>query len=247
MTSRTFAAVLTALLAVPCSTQAEERVSVRSIRMHDQRAQQRFEGGDYQGAFEELSAAQQLFPAAERLLSMAACQQRLGRSEEAIALYQLFLEDADADDEHRDLARQRIESLRAELDATVEETGAREDGEETAAEPPERHRLSRAPFFSMIGVAGAAILGFAILGGITLGMHEEFLVTDPGTQFDRYHELQDNGRRMTVATNVLLGLACLSAAVAVVLAFFTDWGRRPAGASSSRPRRLGVVRLEPEL
>lgn len=229
MTCRTIVALLAALLAAPCLARAEARDVIDAVREHDRRAQQRFEGGDYEGALDELHAAQRLLPAAERLFSMAVCQRRLGRPREAMALYRRYLDDPGADDEHRELARRHLESLRAELDeGAVAASGEDEaavfgrEGEPAAAGPARRRRLPRAPFFAMLGVTGAAALSFAVLGGVTLGMHREFLVTDPATQADRYLELRDAGRRMNVATDVLLGFTCVAAAAAVILALFTD-------------------------
>jgi tetratricopeptide (TPR) repeat protein len=230
---------------------AEERSTVAAVREHDARAQRLFEAGDYAGALDALDAAQRLRPAPQRIFSMAVCQQRLGEPGEAIRLYRSYIDAPDADDEHRDLARRRIDEIRAERDAAVDETsraeeddGAWDEGEATedpdreAAPRRGRRGLSRTPFYAMLGVTGALAIGVAALGGITLDMYGQY---ERSTNATQRADLRSTGWPMAVATDVLLSLACVSAAVAVLLAALTDWRRRPASAS----RRLPPLALGP--
>jgi hypothetical protein len=245
MTRRALAFGAVMLLGLAGPAAAEERSTVAAVREHDARAQRLFEAGDFEGALDALRAAQQLRPASQRLFSMAVCQQRLGVPREAIRLYRTYADAADADDEHRELARRRIGEIRAELDAAAETDGGGaptifdDGGEEPASERARstgRRRLSRTPFYAMLGLTGAAALGVAVLGGLTLDLHDQFVSSrNPTVRFD----LRSTGWPMAVATDVLLGVACVSAAVAVVLAILTDWRRRPA--SAARLSRLALA------
>ncbi len=99
----------------------------------------------------------------------------------------------------------------------------------TLAEPGGTHP---AWFWSMVGLTGAAAVATAALGAVVLVKDDDY-ANDQG----RTVEMQDEGKRLVIATDVSLGIAVASAIAATVLAFTTAWGgdeeARPA---ASTPR-----------
>ncbi|HHH10507.1 MAG TPA: tetratricopeptide repeat protein, partial [Sorangium sp.] len=83
------------------------------------KAKMRFVAGDYDGALTLFRQAEQLHPGAAPKHKIAECLDKLGRTEEAIAAYQLFIDSNPTGKYQQRVARarQRIEQLKATLGA----------------------------------------------------------------------------------------------------------------------------------
>jgi hypothetical protein len=76
-------------------------------------------------------------------------------------------------------------------------------------------------FWSMVGLTGAATVATVALGAVVLVKDGEY---EALAQEDRTVELQDEGKRLMLATDICMGVAIAAAVTATVLAFTTDWG-----------------------
>lgn len=182
------------------SAQADEVVA--RVAEHDARATELFEAGDFAAALAEQRAAQALLPATPRLFNMAVCQERLGNLRAAIDLYREFMAAEDSPPERRQLARQRIIELEAELNgpAPGESTGAAGEGRATGAGGAE---------------AGGAETGGAGAGGAETG-------TEGGGASAAVLERDRSGRVLSpVGFYTMLGLTGASAIAMVVCGAIT--------------------------
>ena len=188
---------------------------------------------------------------------MAVCEERLGNGDQAIELYQQFIDAADAPEDRRAHAEYRIEEIRGLQEPEVSdptvtapepeevdvgETSEPQEQEAPETPPPSNNRdgrtLSPAAFYVMLGFTSASAIAMAALGGVTLARHQEFLSLYRGEANSA--DLQDTGRNLAWGTNMLIGITAASAAITLVLGLVTDWrrGDRTAGASiimSARP------------
>ena len=199
------------------------------VQQHDARAQELFTQRDYAGALAEQRQAQALIPATPRIFNMAVCEERQGHLEAAIELYRDFLAADDAPADRRGQARQSIERLTEQLAAAREEeaaaaaAAARVDASSTDA-PSRTVELSPAAFWSMLGVTGAIGAATIALGAVTLVRHEEFVSLyndDP-----RSPQLQEQGRALALATNIMIGVTAFAAVTTLVFGLDTNWHRR---------------------
>lgn len=230
------------LVSSPVHAEEDERL-VTAAQVHDQRAMERFEAGDYAEALEEMEAAHLVLPSTPRLYNMARCHERLEQPQEAIELYQQFLASNDAPSDRRRAVEERLAVLQPgwsrnvsgtsdENQPTLEQThavGETDEGtidghEEPPAVDSSRRRLSPVAFYSVLAVAALSGVALAALGSVTLREYGEFL------DLDRNDPAAPNeaarGDQMTLASNVLLGVTCATATAAVILAVFTRWSRR---------------------
>lgn len=95
----------------------------------------------------------------------------------------------------------------------------------------QRTRAHRAWFWSAAGLGVGSFLAMIGLGTTAYILHSDY---DPAAADAQ--ERYDQGRSYVVATDVMLGVACVSAAAAFILAFFTEWGRDRRRAAPSRAR-----------
>lgn len=204
----------------------------------DQRAQEAFARGDYEGALNSQRAAQALIPASPRLFNMAACEERLEHHERAIELYEQFVASPDAPQSRRDQARERVSQLR---ELIVEERLEQERAEAAANAAPregadESDGLAPGAFWAMVGLTSATAVGSIVLGALTLARHEEFLslYQNEGNSA----ELRETGQSLSLATNILLGFTALAALTTLVFGLDTNWRRW-------RQRREGRVSMSP--
>lgn len=86
-----------------------------------------------------------------------------------------------------------------------------------AASGPHMHP---AWFFTSLGFTVAAGVSMAVTGGLALDKEDRFLQIDRSDE-DRWRPIQDEGERLVLATNVLLGVTCAFAAASVVLGVLT--------------------------
>jgi len=87
-------------------------------------------------------------------------------------------------------------------------------------EKKERKKLGPAPFYSMIGLAGGAAL-CAILTGV-FALEKEKAVSGMYRDED-WKGTYDEGRRLAIATDALVGVAAAAAVAAIGLAVVTDF------------------------
>lgn len=230
---RSLAVILFALcsLAFPSGAWAESVDGLDQVIALDERARRFFDEGDHGAALALLSAAQELAPASPRLYNMAVCHDELGHIERALELYREYLDALDtATDrvERVGAAIARLERLQQAPEdddpSTALDNSILSDSERQVAEEPRARRsLPRAIFWALAGVTAASTLAMAVTGGVALANHQEFenLYSD----VDGYTELQADGQRLTLATDVLLGVTAASAISTLILAFFTNWRR----------------------
>lgn len=174
--------------------------------VQDSRAREAFDRGDYREALDALRTAQDISPATARLYNMAQCHEGLGDNEQAIELYQQYMVAPEALEGRRRIARQRIERLSDRVDEAP-----------TTETPPPRDTLRpfRIAFFSLVGVTSTLSVSCGALGAVTLSRHGEFLLAyqeDAGVQ-----ELSSQGRSLAFATDIMLGMALVSAVATLVV------------------------------
>ena len=96
---KTFMAALTWALLLslfPMFADAQESDAETAARVHDERATELFESGDFTRALAEMETAQGLLPSTARLYNIAVCHERLGNLDEAVGYYQRFVERDDS-------------------------------------------------------------------------------------------------------------------------------------------------------
>jgi hypothetical protein len=95
--------------------------------------------------------------------------------------------------------------------------------EEPVSEPTPGKPVDRSAFWSMFGVTGALALAAAITGGLAIAKDKEYqeLTYEDGG----WEAVREEGRRLTIATDVLLGMVSAAGVTTLVLAFFTDFER----------------------
>lgn len=225
--------------ATDSGSEVVDEVTLR-VQRHDERAQELFVRGDYEGALTQQRQAQALLPATPRLFNMAVCEERLGNLESALDLYETFLSSDDAPAERRGQARQSIEHLTDQIAAARAAATAEAQSPTTPerTEPTQERSIALAPavFWATLGVSVACLVTTAVLGAVTLVRHEEFLGLyrdDPDSL-----QLQEQGTNMALATNIMLGVTALVALTTLVFGLDTDWERRRR---RSREERVAIV------
>lgn len=119
----------------------------------------------------------------------------------------------------------------------------------TAASSADRRRLDRRLFWSMAGLATAALATGAVLGVLALVEQESFDdLNDPHREPSEDAALeasQHRGLGYSVAADVLFGVGAAFAAAALVIAFFTDFDGHAVQTDSQRAHsgRLGLSPL----
>jgi hypothetical protein len=93
------------------------------------------------------------------------------------------------------------------------------DGPEPIAPSSDRKQLHWAWFAAAAGLA-------VVAGGVVVGTGVKTLQLGEDYDADPSRDLQKEGRRYKVATNVMIGVSAAAAVSAAVLAFFTRWSRR---------------------
>lgn len=125
-------------------------------------------------------------------------------------------------------------------------TQAVEEGKEEKAVEKEpktgqkgpRKKLGVAPFYSAVGITGAAAIIAIITGSVTLkkankveGLYEN----------ENWKPTYDEGKRFAVATDVLIAVAAVGAASAVVLIFFTDFKKEKKNTACISPSGIKLA------
>jgi hypothetical protein len=99
----------------------------------------------------------------------------------------------------------------------------------TVVQPPVPEKKSRktlhpAIFWSMVGLAGAAAAGAVVTGSLAIGKDRkvgEYYEDETG-----WGSLRDEGKKLALSTDILIGVAAASGASALVLFFFTAFEKK---------------------
>lgn len=231
--------VLTALVGVLLfwSTEALGEMNEEQARRRDDRASELFEVGDYAAALAEMEEAQDLLPATSRVYNIAVCHERLGHTDEALALFREFIVLEDAPSERRARALTRIEHIQAERSAAESEPAegdseqvdtdvAAENGPTWVDEPApgsSRQRLSPTVFWGLLGATAATTVVWAITGGLSLSYRSKFEGTMQGS--DEGDDYERVGHALVISTDVFLGTSAALAVATLVVGLFTRWNR----------------------
>lgn len=203
-----------------------------TAREIDERAQRLFVQGELERALSLMEAAQAIAPASPRLYNMAVCHDRLGQEAAALELYREFILASDVPAERRARAVERIERIEAQQ-GSVEDRDRPVEVFEPLPPPPRAARSLRpAAFWALFGLTSALGVTTAILGGVTLSRHEQWL----GNELDDSY--QDRGQALATTADVFIGLTAASALATLIIAFIVDWSS--ASASSARRSSLTV-------
>jgi tetratricopeptide (TPR) repeat protein len=145
-------------------TETDERA-----RTHFEAGRQHFEDGSYERALEEFNRAYELSPRPVMLFNIGATQERLAMLDEAAATLERYVREV-PEAPNRSQVERRIDNLRRRIAARA--AGEADPGED-AGSPAARRTVQGDPTLTMagavvLGVAGAALVSFAIAGGIAL-------------------------------------------------------------------------------
>jgi tetratricopeptide (TPR) repeat protein len=244
LTSLAFALVFTA--ASPAAAESAEAAAERL----DRSAAERYERGEMEAALADLEAAQRLLPASSRVYNIARCHDRLGHVTEAVAHYERYIALDDTSGEHRRLALERLEALRAQvLSPRSPGDGDGGDGRTTTTtsttlpEEPARDSRGRVPpavFYALLGVTAASGVALAVTGGLALQRQREFEQTAVDSADG--DELRERGEPLALAADVLIGVTAAAGLATLIVAIFTRWrGEAPRAAVSLSPTRRGAA------
>jgi tetratricopeptide (TPR) repeat protein len=163
------------------------------------------------------------------LYNIAWCQSRLGRTDEAVATFDAYLEAGDTDGERQVAARAErgrlvssITPLPEEPETAAPEVAAQEpDAAAEDAPRRSRRRLHRAWFWTFFGLSLATGAAAAATGVTTMVLRDRWIEeADQGAR--------DAGLTLRTVTDVLLYTMAAEAIATLVLGLFTDFGRSPA-------------------
>jgi tetratricopeptide (TPR) repeat protein len=227
---------------------AQSDQDLDTAREIDERAQRLFEQGEIERALALMEAAQAIAPASPRLYNMAVCHDRLGQEAQALELYREFTLAPDAPADRRARAAERIERIEGRQSSAEDR-----DRPVPVFEPPPRPpstppRAARSPrpaaFWALFGLTSALGVTTAILGGVTLSRHEQWLAGELDDSS------QDRGQALATTADVFIGLTAASALAALIVAFIVDWSSgsaaraRPSSLTAGSSRGAGASGLE---
>jgi hypothetical protein len=211
-------------------------------RIHFHAGTDYFERGDYENALRELEIAHQMSGRPALLYNIGACLERMGRLVEAADRLEAYVAAARPDDAAA--ITERAQRLRARVAAQTSASGSEMSGSETAgsetagsetagsetpgdastsdtSRTPSGGRTPHVASWIVLGVGGAALAGFAVLGGLALA-EDGALASRCGTSCSRADVGTLEG--LTVGADVSLTAGLVLVAVGVVLALVTDDG-----------------------
>lgn len=206
------------------------------------RAKERFEARDFEGAVELFTAAHALDPQPNYLFNVGRVYEEKGDLARAVEYYQRFLGEPGVDLESRGLATERLRVLREALEQLRTET--KSDAEEPppppvathpddggaapadTAGPPGKDRKLRITGYSLLGVGGAALLAGSVVGGVALRITRD---ADDAMFVDEQASLRREARTRAAAADALFVSGGVLAAVGLVIVLSTlGPGRRTA-------------------
>lgn len=226
--------IFAAISCLPFDGRAQQSEAEAAAAAHDERATALFEEGQFTRALVEMQAAQELLPATSRVYNIGTCHERLGDLTQAIVYYQRFIEASDAPDDRKQVAQERIDELRRQLQAeggtddegpgtddVVSETDEGDDQRTPPQETSSRRNLSPAIFSSLLGVTAATGIALAATGGIALYWQGEF--TDTIADSPEGAADQERGEPYATASDVLIGVTAAGALATLIVGLLTRW------------------------
>ncbi|AKF03754.1 tetratricopeptide repeat protein [Sandaracinus amylolyticus] len=140
-----------------------------AARAHFEAGRLHFDRGAYEAAQQEFEAAYELSGRPALLYNLYLTAERLGDFDTAIAHLERFLAEGSPSDEQRAQLEPRLDNLRTRRDRA--RAGMEPEPEPDPATPPPapaRREGDLVPALVAFGVAGAALVSFAITGGLAL-------------------------------------------------------------------------------
>ena len=212
-------------------------------RVHYDAGQLYYDSERYDEALREFREAYRLSPRPALLYNQATALDRLGRSEEAIALYQVYL-DTDQDSPFHGEITERVAALRAAQNTDASEGSAPpESAEPSGLEPVTDGGVPTSAIISF-AISGALLAAAVTTGVLALGVHGD-LTEECGQDAPCPAHLESDiarGERLTWMTDILGALALMAAAAGVTLWILHD--EEDEGAAVSLSASLGGLRLE---
>ena len=135
--------------------------------------------------------------------------------------------------------RNAVEVVFGAVEETVVEPDDDSVDQPSGSEPPtSRRRLSQAWFWGSLGLAVALAIGGTVTGALVMSTGAEYddlttrCLEGEADACSQGPDTRTRGETLRTTTNVLFPIAGCFAAVAVILAFFTDWSGGESTASS---------------
>jgi hypothetical protein len=189
-------------------------------RIHFHAGTDYFERGDYENALRELEIAHQMSGRPALLYNIGACLERMGRLVEAADRLEAYVA---AQTSASGSEMSGSETAGSET-AGSETAGSETPGDASTSDTSRTPSGGRTPHVAswiVLGVGGAALAGFAVLGGLALA-EDGALASRCGTSCSRADVGTLEG--LTVGADVSLTAGLVLVAVGVVLALVTDDG-----------------------
>jgi tetratricopeptide (TPR) repeat protein len=235
----------------PQNTPEQDEIARRAFES----GREAFAQGDYEASLAYFQESYSLSQRHGLLYNIAQSLDRLRRDEDALRTFREYLErvpnsrsrgevearirvleriigDRQQSEEARAAAEREAEEARQRREqAEREAQEAREAAQNATSAPPSRPPLHMGIFLATAGVALAGG-GLSIWTGLeTLSLNDQYRAEM--SSYDRASQLYDDGTMYQLVTNVLIGTSAGLAALAVVLAIFTDWGGGEAAPAPS--------------
>ena len=220
MTTRVFISltivfVALAALTVPATALAQDNVT-QQVEQHSAEGVEHFQNDDFEAAIESFSAAYELQAVPNLLFNIGRAYEGLEDWESAKEYFDRFVRSPDVDSESREMALDRIQSLReiqaaeAGEDDEESEASASADDASPEPEPVDIDAPSRLPAYSALG--GGAIL---LAGGAAVGMMARSNVNtmeDTSLSLDERRSAQSSASTQAVVADIFFvaGLAATS-------------------------------------
>lgn len=247
-------AAVSASLAAHVHAQTPEGVDLdTAARALFEDGRRAFEGGDFETALSRFQQAYDISHRVPLLWNIATTLDRLRRDEDALAMFQQYLEAA-PEATNRSEVEGRIRLLREAVDRRHAEETARAEEARRLEEERQRLEAERAaggggttptepasggggitPIVFIVGAGlTAAAAGVLIWSGVdTLTANDNYVLytNSTGADLTMAEGYYQSALDAQLRTNVLVGITGGLAAATLVLVFFTDWDGDPPPAS----------------
>lgn len=243
--------------ALRASAQSSEPTTTESdlderARIHFHAGTDYFERGDYENALRELQIAHEMSGRPALLYNLGACLERMGRLSEAADQLEAYIAAAQPADaatirERAQRLRTRAAATQAAIDPGPSETSTEASSPPEASSPASGEdgapistsggRTPHAASWIVLGVGGAALASFAVLGGLALA-EDGALASRCGTHCTSADVSTLEG--LTIGADVSLAAGLVLVAVGVVLALVTDEGTADQAGLELGPGGVGA-------
>ncbi len=220
-------------VSLPLDASAQEESSNDgAARVHYDAGRLYYDAERYDEALREFQEAYRLSPRPALLYNQASALDRLERVEEAIALYQLYV-DTDQDSPLRPEILERIAALRTAQNTSADEGSTSPEVTEPGEPESNGHRSGPTWAWVNFGVGGALMAAAITTGVLALGVHGDLTEEcGEGTPCPAHLESDiSRGERLTLITDILGALALIATAAGVTLWVLHDDTSEGTGAS----------------